>query len=207
VQSYGPAYRVTTPRLVLRCWAPDDAPLLQKAIDASLPELRRWMPWAEAEPEPIEAKVIRLRHFRGQFDLGQDFVYGVFDASEREVLGGAGLHTRQGPMMREIGYWIATPHTKKGVATEVASALVQVAFRVDGVPRVEIRCDPDNVASSAVAKKVGMKLDGTLRADTVRPDGSVRDTLLYSAIKAELDELPARSLSVRAFGAVGERLL
>jgi RimJ/RimL family protein N-acetyltransferase len=207
VQSYGPAYRVTTPRLVLRCWMPQDAPKLQAAIDASLPELRRFMPWAKAEPEPLEAKVVRLRHFRGQFDLGQDFVYAIFDSDERECVGGTGLHTRLGPFAREIGYWIATPHTKKGLATEAASALVQVAFRVDGVARVEIRCDPDNVASSAVARKVGMKLEGTRRADTVRPDGSVRDTLVFSAIKAELDELPARNLSVQAFGAVGERLI
>ena len=207
MQSYGPAYRVVTPRLVLRCWKPDDAPLLQKAIDASLGELRPWMPWAAAEPEPIDAKIARLRQFRGRFDLGEDFIYGVFDASERECLGGTGLHTRQGPMMREIGYWIATAHTKKGLATEASSALVQVAFRVDGVTRVEIRCDPDNAASAAVARKVGMKLEGTRRADTVRPDGSVRDTLVFAAIKAELDELPARNLSVQAFDVVGERLL
>ncbi len=207
MQSYGPAYRVITPRLVVRCWTPEDAPKLQAAIDASLTELRRFMPWAMAEPEPVEAKVIRLRHFRGQFDLGQDFIYGIFDRDEREVLGGTGLHTRQGPYVREIGYWIATAHAKKGYATEAASAMMQVAFRVDGVPRVEIRCEPDNAASVAVAKKLGMKLEGTLRANTVGPDGSVRDTLLFSALKAELDELPARNLSVQAFGAVGERLI
>ena len=207
MQSYGPAYRVITPRLVVRCWKPDDAPKLQKAIDASLKELREFMPWAMAEPEPVEAKTIRLRQFRGAFDLGQDFIYGIFDGEEREVLGGTGLHTRQGPFVREIGYWIATAHTKKGYATEAASAMMQVAFRVDGVPRVEVRCEPDNVASVAVAKKLGMKLEGTLRANTVRPDGSVRDTLLFSALKAELDDLPARNLSVQAFGSVGERLI
>ncbi len=207
MQSYGPAYRVITPRLVVRCWKPDDAPKLQAAIDASLKELRAFMPWAMAEPEAVEAKTIRLRQFRGAFDLGQDFIYGIFDGEEREVLGGTGLHTRQGPFVREIGYWIATAHTKKGYATEAASALLQVAFRVDGVARVEIRCEPDNLASTAVAKKVGMKLEGTLRANTVRPDGSVRDTLLFAALKAELDDLPARNLSVQALGAVGERLV
>src|SRR4051794_18902236 len=79
VQSYGPAYRVVTPRLLIRCWTPYDAPKLQAAIDASLGELRRYMPWAQAEPEPIEQKQIRLRQFRGRFDLGEDFVYGIFD--------------------------------------------------------------------------------------------------------------------------------
>jgi RimJ/RimL family protein N-acetyltransferase len=205
--SLGPAYRIETPRLVLRCWSPADAPLLQRAIDASLTALRPYMPWAAAEPEPVDAKTERLRQFRGLFDLGQDFLYGVFDRALQECLGGAGLHTRQGAGIRELGYWIATAHTKKGYATEACNALLQVAFRVDGVPRAEIRCEPANAASAAVARKIGMKLDGTLRANTVRPDGSVRDTLVFSALKAELDTLPCTALSVQAFGAVGERLL
>jgi RimJ/RimL family protein N-acetyltransferase len=164
------------------------------------------MPWAAREPEPIESRTERLRQFRGQFDLGQDFVYGIFDAAEQECLGGTGLHTRQGPLIRELGYWIAKAHVRKGYATEACNALLQVAFRVDQVPRVEIRCEPSNVASASVARKLGMKLEGTLRADTQRADGSFRDTLLFSALKAELAELPASSLSVQAYGAVGERL-
>jgi len=207
VHSYGPAYRIATPRLVVRCFSPSDAPLVTRAIEASLTELRRWMPWAQAEPESIEAKAVRLRHFRGRFDLGEDFAYGIFDPDERECLGAGGLHTRLGPTIREIGYWIATAHAKKGYATEAAGALMNVAFRVDGVPRVEIRCDPDNHASAAVAKKLGMTLEGTRRADTVRPDGSVRDTLVFAALKAELDALPARNLSVQAWDVVGERLI
>ncbi len=204
--SLGPAYRVVTPRLVVRCWTPSDAPLLERAIVSSLAHLREFMPWAQREPEPIETRTERLRQFRGQFDLGQDFIYGIFDAREEECLGGTGLHTRQGPLIRELGYWIAKDHVRKGYATEACNALLQVAFRVDQVPRVEIRCEPTNVASTRVAKKLGMKLEGTLRANTIRPDGSVRDTLLFSALKAELDELPCSSLSVQAFGAVGERL-
>ncbi len=203
MQTYGPAYRITTPRLVARCWMPSDAENAQRAIDASLKELRAFMPWAQAEPEKIEEKADRFRHFRGRFDLGQDFLYGVFLGDE--CVGGCGLHTRQGPTIREIGYWIATPHTKKGFASEIALGLLHVALRVDHVPRAEIRCEPANVASSAVAKKIGMKLEGTLRANVVQPDGSVRDTLLYSAIASELDALP--KIEVRAEGALGERLL
>lgn len=205
MQGYGPAYRITTPRLVIRCYAPSDAPNVQRAIDASLPELRAFMPWAAAEPEPADAKAERLRQFRGRFDLGQDFVYGVFDRDDRECVGGAGLHTRQGPTIREIGYWVATAHTKKGLATELALALLHVALRVDRVPRVEIRCDPANVRSIAIAKKIGMKHEGTLRANVIEADGSVRDTALFAAIAADVDALP--QIEVRAEDALGAQLL
>jgi RimJ/RimL family protein N-acetyltransferase len=52
-----PAYRIHTRRLVLRCWQPEDAPLLKAAADSSLDHLRPWMPWAHQEPTNIEAKV------------------------------------------------------------------------------------------------------------------------------------------------------
>jgi hypothetical protein len=39
------------------------------------------MPWAAAEPKPLEEKAELLRVFRGRFDLGEDFVYGIFSGS------------------------------------------------------------------------------------------------------------------------------
>jgi len=87
----GPAYRIHTPRLVIRCYEPADAPLLQSAIAESLEHLLPWMPWAHDEPEPLQAKVERLRRFRGMFDLGQDFVYAILDRDEARLLGGTGL--------------------------------------------------------------------------------------------------------------------
>src|SRR5262245_41910016 len=100
----GPAYRIETERLVVRCYQPADAPLLKAAIDASLDWLRPWMPWAQNEPRPVAEKVSLLRQFRGAFDLGQDFPYGVFNPEETELLGSCGLHLRVGPDAREIGY-------------------------------------------------------------------------------------------------------
>jgi len=207
MSALGPAYRVVTPRLVIRCYAPTDAPMVKAAIDASLPELVKFLPWAHGEPTDVATKAALLRQFRGRFDLGQDFVYGIFDRAERECLGGTGLHTRQGPHIREIGYWIASAHTKKGYATEAASAMLQVAFRVDHVGRVEIRSLPENAASVAVARKMGMQLEGTARGAHVWQDGTTRDMLVFSAVPADLDRIPARLVSVEAFGAAGERIL
>ena len=202
----GPAYRIVTPRLVLRCYEPRDAAMAKAAIDASLPELKRFMSWAHGEPTDPQTKIALMRQFRGRFDLGQDFVYGIFDAQERVCLGGAGLHTQKDPHVRELGYWISTSQAKKGYATEAASALVQVAFRVDCVGRLELRCLPDNAASIAVARKIGMQLEGTARGAHVWHDGTTRDMLVFSAIPADLDRMPARLVPIEAFGAVGERL-
>jgi RimJ/RimL family protein N-acetyltransferase len=99
----GPAYRIHTQRLVLRCWQPADAPLLKAAIDANLEHLRPWMLWAQHEPTDRRGKIEHLRRCRGEFDLGQDFAYGMFARAETQVLGSTGLHTRAGAGAREMG--------------------------------------------------------------------------------------------------------
>ena len=92
----GPAYRIITPQLVIRCYNPTDAPMLAKSVNESLQHLLPWMSWAAAEPEPLDAKVERLRGMRSDFDLGQQFVYGIFNPLQDRLLGSSGLHTRIG---------------------------------------------------------------------------------------------------------------
>lgn len=203
----GPAYCVRTRRLILRCWEPTDAAALKAAIDASLEHLRPWMPWAKDEPEDLQAKIERLRRWRGQFDLGRDFVYGVFSPDEREVLGSSGLHTRVGEGAREIGYWIHVDHVNQGLATEVAAALTTVAFEIDAVVRVEIRCDPRNVRSAAVPRKLGFVHEATLRRRTKDPEGDLRDTMVWTLLADEYEAGLASTAKIEAFDAVGRRIL
>ncbi len=200
-----PAYRIVTERLVLRCYEPRDAAPLKAAVDRSLAHLVPWLAWARAEPQSLDAKVELLRQFRGQFDLGQDFVYGIFDEHEEEVLGGCGLHMRGGEW-REIGYWIAHGRTGLGYATEAAAALVRAAFEIERLERVEIHCDPENVKSSAVAKKLGFRHDATLRERMPRADGTLGDCMLWSLFVGEYLESQAARVSIDAFDAIGRPL-
>ena len=204
----GPAYRVTTPRLVIRCWDPRDAPLLRQAVDENREHLKPWMPWAHGEPEALPAYVQRLRGFRAQFDLGQDFGYGIFDRDERQVLGGTGLHTRAGESAREIGYWIHRDHLRQGLATETTAALTRVAFEVDHVSRVEIHVDPRNTPSAAVPPKLGYTLEAVLRQrlDPIAGDQR-RDAMIWTLLAADYPASPAARAEVEAFDAGGQRLL
>lgn len=203
----GPAYCVRTERTVIRCWNPSDAVLLKEAIDSSLDHLRPWMPWAEQEPTEVEAKVELLRSFRGRFDLGQDFTYGIFDPDEKRVLGGTGLHTRIGQGALEIGYWIRADCINRGLATEAAAALTRVAFEVNQVNRVEIHCDPSNVRSAAVPRKLGFTHEATLRQRVPGRGGALRDDMVWTLLRSEYPESPAARCSIEAYDAIGARII
>lgn len=204
-----PPYRIQTERLVIRCWSPSDAPLLKDAVDSSLDHLRAWMPWAHDEPQPLEAKVELLRRFRGLFDLGQEFVYGVFTRDEREVVGGTGLHMRVGDNAYEIGYWIRASRVREGLATEVVAALTRVAFEVCGVDRVEIRVDPANEVSARIPRRLGYAEEATLRRrlPPYPDDPSPRDVVLFTIFADDDAVSRLAERPVEAYDAGGARLL
>ena len=204
---FGPAYTLQTARTLLRCWSPADAARALRAIDASLDHLRPWLPWAAQYPMSVTQQAAVLRRFRGSFDLGQDFTYAVFDRGGTEVLGGCGLHPRGGEGAREIGYWIAAQHTGQGLATEVAAALTRVAFELDGLRRVEIHCDPLNVPSAAVARKLGFTHEGTLRQRLRAADGTWRDLMLWTLLAEDYRASPAAASNLEAFDVLGQKLL
>jgi RimJ/RimL family protein N-acetyltransferase len=191
----------------VRCWDPGDAALLKAAIDASLEHLRPWMPWTEDEPEGLEAKIERLRSFRGAFDLSQDFTYGIFNLDEETVLGGTGLHARAGKDAREVGYWIHVDYINQGLATEVAAALTKVAFEIDEVARVEIHCDPRNVRSAAVPRKLGFVHEATLRQRTIGSNGEWRDSMIWSMVVEEYERAAPSRVEIEAYDAAGRRIL
>lgn len=204
-----PAYRVETERLVVRCWSPADAPAVQESINENLDHLRPWMPWIAGEPESVAAKTRRLRAFRGKFDLGEDFFYGIFDAQDTQVIGGSGLHTRLGEHGLEIGYWIHKDHVGNGYATEAAAALTRVGLELHGVDRIEIHMDPENIASAGVPRKLGFGHEATLRRRIADSRGQLRDVMIWTLFRDQLAESPAAvaAAGIRAFDATGQRIL
>jgi RimJ/RimL family protein N-acetyltransferase len=202
----GPAYRIVTPRLVIRCWDPGDAARLKEAIDSSLDHLRPWLQWAAQEPESLEKKLERMRQWRGEFDLGIQFVYGVFDRAETRVRGGAGLHRRIGPDALEIGYWVRAESAGQGLATEVAGALTRVAIEIEEVSRVEIHMVVANVRSAAVSRKLGYVHEATVRRPL--PDGGpLQETMIWTMFADRFAGSPAAQMSLEAYGFGGEKLL
>jgi RimJ/RimL family protein N-acetyltransferase len=201
-----PAYRIETRRLLVRCYNPSDALLLAKSVSENVEHLRPWMPWVYNEPEPIEVKIQRLKRFRGLFDLGQDFVYGIFNPANTQLIGGTGLHTRLGESELEIGYWIHKDYLNQGLVTESTAALIKVAVEILHVHRLEIHCDPANLASAAIPRKLGFTHEGTLRAKTRFLD-HWSDSMIWGLLNSEYPDSPSARAEIRAFDANGQQVL
>jgi RimJ/RimL family protein N-acetyltransferase len=75
----------------------------------------------------------------------------------------------------EIGYWIRTDSTHRGLATIASRALTTAAFAyLPDITTVEIRMDALNVRSAAVPPKLGFRLDGEVEQPVEAPGQSGR---------------------------------
>jgi ribosomal-protein-serine acetyltransferase len=139
--------------LVLRHWEPGWAEVAAAAVQASLPELMAFMPWATAEYD-VDAARGYIATTAEQWEKGEGFDYAIFTPTG-DLIGSCSLMTRMGPGTLEIGYWIHSAHAGRGYATQAATALARVGLSQPGIERVLIRHDAANPASGAVAAKAG----------------------------------------------------
>lgn len=195
-----PAYAIRTDRMVLRCYERDDVERVHREVLKNIEPLRPWMPWIEHEPMSLDERASLLRRFRGRFDVGEDFIYGIFEPTGTRLLGGCGLHPRVGPRSLEIGYWIVRDRWGEGLATEVAAALTRVGFERMGAHRMEIRVSPKNKRSLAIPRKLGYREEGLLRR-VLPMGGGVRDDLtIFGMLQSEWTRTPAARVSVSMEG-------
>lgn len=150
----------------LRFFVVDDAEAVARAVAENLEHLRPWMPWADAQSAEPAFQRDRLRKLPALAERGEEWQYGLF-APDDSVLGSFGLMTRRGPGTMEIGYWIRADAEGRGLATRASAALTDVALGLDGIRRVFICCDEENVRSAAIPRRLGYRL---LRTDTRAPE-------------------------------------
>ncbi|EYB69567.1 acetyltransferase [Deinococcus phoenicis] len=90
----------------------------------------------------------------------------------------------------EIGWtWLHPRWHGSGVNRRMKRLLLQHAFGDLGMARVQIKTDSLNVRSQRAIEKLGAVREGVLRAHMRRPDGSLRDTVMYSVTREDWPEV------------------
>ncbi|MGG3575191.1 GNAT family N-acetyltransferase [Bacillus gobiensis] len=174
-----------TERLLIRMPKPGDGKAVFDAIQASIKELKPWMPFAQegSSEQEVEANI---RNAHVQFLKREDLRLLVFHKDTGQLVCSSGLHHIQWDIPKfEIGYWIDSRFSGNGYVTEAAEGITKFAFQELRAKRVEIRCDSKNKKSRAVAERLNYQLEGILRNHDLSVDGkALRDTCVYAKIKS-----------------------
>jgi aminoglycoside 6'-N-acetyltransferase len=178
---------LSTERLVLRRFRPDDAPVF--ASYRSDPEVARYQSW-DAPVSVVDAAALVDEFARGDPESPGWFQYAVQTRSPPVLIGDIGVHLHENRMQAEIGFTFATAHQGRGYATEAVRAVLEHLFTHRGVRRVSAECDPRNVRSARLLERIGFRREGHRRANTWIK-GEWTDDLLFGLL-AEDWQRPAR---------------
>jgi RimJ/RimL family protein N-acetyltransferase len=162
-----------------------DRDALFASVRESIAEVSAWLPWCHAAYMPEEATAF-IESARQAWAQEWTFNFGVFDAQMGEHLGGVSVnHIVRQNRMANVGYWVRTGATKRGVAVRAVRLAAQFAFEDLGLTRIEIAAIPENLPSRRVAEKAGARFEVIARNRIVM-HGQAYPAAVYSLVPADL---------------------
>lgn len=168
----------------LRLFEESDAGELYRLIDTNRALLGRWMRWPAQQTADGTLEFIRVT--RGQVSTNDGFQAAVV-AGDR-IAGVIGFHgVDWGNRQTSLGYWLGEAFQGQGTMTRAVTALVEHAFSVWDLRRVEIKVAPDNTRSRAIPERLGFRQEGTLRDAEWIGDRFV-DNVVYAVLAPEWRE-------------------
>lgn len=84
------------------------------------------------------------------------------------------------------GYWLEERATGQGIATWALAMLIDHGIRDVGLHRIEVSIRPENAASLAVARRLGLRDEG-LRPGLMHVGGAWRDHVTFAVTAEELE--------------------
>jgi RimJ/RimL family protein N-acetyltransferase len=123
----------------------------------------------------------------GLFEKGSMLPFSIRDVASGEVVGMTSFMNVDAVNRRvEIGStWYAARVQRSPLNTECKRLLLGHAFEMLGCIAVEFRTHFMNHQSRRGIERLGAKLDGVLRSHQISPNGTIRDTCVYSIIASE----------------------
>ena len=143
-----------TPRLLLRPFTMDDAPLLLELN--SDPEVQRYT--GDIVMTEISEAEARIAMYLNWMETVQMARLGVFLRETNEFIGWCGLIPQHGEV--DLGYRFMVRYWGKGYGTEAAKAVLEWAWRTLPLSYIIGRAEGDNVASCKILEKIGMSYEG-----------------------------------------------
>jgi RimJ/RimL family protein N-acetyltransferase len=171
--------------LLLRPFLLDDAPNLHEAVRESMAELGLWLSWCH--PDYSIQDSLEFLSGRGEAHAKDgDYGFAIIERSCGRFLGGCGINQLDEAALRaNLGYWVRSSATKRGVAAGAARLVARWAFETLALQRIEIVAAVGNRASQRVAAKLGATRECVAR-HRLRVHGMPHDAVVFSLIRSDV---------------------
>ncbi len=153
------------------------------------PELWQWV--APNHCESLEASKSWIEESLQQQRLGQHVPFVIIDKASDQIVGSTRYCSiREQDRGIEIGFTFITPQYQRSyVNTHAKFLLLQHAFETLAAVRVEFKTHEKNNPSRNAIQRIGATFEGVLRNLRILPDGSLRNTAIFSVTEQEWPEV------------------
>lgn len=175
---------LATQRLLLTPLESADARDLFTAVEASRAELEPWLPWVPFNVD-VESSGRYAEASASDWDGARACRFAIRDRATKRMLGVIGLeqfaHLHESV---ELGYWLRTDSTRRGLMTEAGRACLDFAFGPVNAHRVRVAAATNNHASLAVIRRLGFRFEGIAR-EAERCQGRWLDHAIFALLSRD----------------------
>jgi len=176
---------LTDGKVTLRPYRMSDSPESFKAIKESAAEIEVWLPFVHKDYSLKENRDW-VKKRPSDWKKGTAYEFAIFDAKDGTMVGGCGLNGIDRMNRRaNLGYWVRTNCTRRGVATAATVLLAKWGFETLKLTRIEILVAAGNERSLRVAEKAGARREGVLRNRIVIRD-KAHDAVMHSLVPGDI---------------------
>jgi RimJ/RimL family protein N-acetyltransferase len=168
-------------QISIRPYRLEDAPAVHAAVLASVAEIQPFGPWCHPGLMLADIRTWIEKQVQA-FEALEAFEFAIL-GEDGGYLGGCGLNQiDQANRRANLGYWVRTSATRRGVATAAIRQLARWAFESTDLIRLEVVVSIRNVASLRAAEKAGAVREGVLRSRLLL-HGVAHDAVLFSFVR------------------------
>ena len=148
--------------------------------------LREWEPSWSADHFSRRAFRNRVYWAWRARDEGKALALFLIRREDARLMGAITLdNIRRGPSQSaQVGYWIGPEFARQRLMSEALAAVVDHAFGVLDLSRIEAACLPENVASRALLERSGFRNEG-MAEGYLQIGGRWREHVLYAILRAD----------------------
>jgi len=173
--------KIETDRLILtELEAEDIKDIVKYASNKNISDYTLNLPHPYSEKDAIYW--INLAH-QG-LKSGTNYIFAIRLKEISQFVGGIGLTVEKRFNRAEIGYWVAEPFWRKGIATEATKTIIDFGFNELGLNKLTSSHLAENPASGKVMQNSGMIKEGELKEHVLK-NTKYQDLILYGITKKQ----------------------
>lgn len=155
---------------------------LYELVEADRAHLHPFLPWVQnVRSEEAARKLLRSNVSYNK----KNHRLMLYIIERDELLGAVGLvNIYRADRKAELGYWLRSDRQGEGIITRCAGRLMHHAYMLLQFNRLFVQIAASNVASRAVAARLGFQLEGKLRSATFL-HGAFHPVCIYGHLRAD----------------------